>query len=134
MMDKILSYYQDAKKLIKGGMILPRMISIWLTTNCNLKCGFCIVEGEYVILDNEDKIRVENVDIGSMIKCYDEKLKKDSSTEVKEVFKRKTNGYYKLELEDGKILCATGEHPIKTKRGWIKIEELLEEDEILIYE
>lgn len=44
-MDKILSYYQDAKKLIKGEMVIPRMVSVWLTHICNLNCSYCHYAG-----------------------------------------------------------------------------------------
>ncbi len=38
---KILSFYQDAKKLIKGEMVIPRFISLWITTSCDLSCSYC---------------------------------------------------------------------------------------------
>ena len=38
---KILSFYQDAKKLLKGEMIIPRFVSVWLSGHCNLKCSGC---------------------------------------------------------------------------------------------
>lgn len=39
---KILSYYQDAVKLLKGEIIIPRMLSVWLSQVCNLRCEFCL--------------------------------------------------------------------------------------------
>ena len=39
--NKILSFYQDAKKLIKGEMVTPRFVSMWLTTSCDLHCSYC---------------------------------------------------------------------------------------------
>lgn len=39
--NKILSFYSDAKKLIKGELVTPRFISIWLTTSCDLSCEYC---------------------------------------------------------------------------------------------
>lgn len=38
---KILSFYQDAKKLIKGELVIPRFVSMWLTTSCDLSCSYC---------------------------------------------------------------------------------------------
>jgi len=38
---KILSFYQDAQKIIKGEKIIPRLISIWPSTFCDLKCQYC---------------------------------------------------------------------------------------------
>lgn len=39
---KILSFYQDAKKLYRGEMVVPKMLSVWSTAYCNEKCGYCI--------------------------------------------------------------------------------------------
>ena len=39
---RILSTYQDAKKLLRGEMVVPRMISCWLTHVCNLNCDYCL--------------------------------------------------------------------------------------------
>ena len=38
---KILSFYHEAKKLIKGKMVVPRLISVWTTNYCNLRCLGC---------------------------------------------------------------------------------------------
>lgn len=39
---KILSYYQDAIKLSKGEIMMPRMLSVWLSQVCNLRCSYCL--------------------------------------------------------------------------------------------
>ena len=39
--NKIFSFYNDAKKLIKGEMVIPRFVSLWLTTSCDLQCLYC---------------------------------------------------------------------------------------------
>ena len=38
---KILSYYHEARKLENKQMVVPRMVGIWLTNNCNLGCTYC---------------------------------------------------------------------------------------------
>lgn len=40
--NRILSFYKDAKTLKAGGMVIPRMISCWLTHVCNLNCSYCL--------------------------------------------------------------------------------------------
>lgn len=42
-----------------------------------------------------------------------------------------TEDIYEIELEDGKTVKCSGEHPILTKRGWIRAEQLTELDEVL---
>lgn len=39
---RILSFYKDAQKLSAGEMVLPRMVSTWLTHLCNLACDYCL--------------------------------------------------------------------------------------------
>ena len=39
---KILSFYEDAKKLVKGELVIPRMVSVWLSHCCNLGCRYCL--------------------------------------------------------------------------------------------
>ena len=36
-----------------------------------------------------------------------------------------------IETEDGRVICCTGEHPILTQRGYVKANELTEEDSIV---
>lgn len=39
---RIMTFYKDAKKLAAGQMVIPRMISCWLTHICNLNCSYCL--------------------------------------------------------------------------------------------
>ena len=38
---------------------------------------------------------------------------------------------FEIELEDGRMLRASGEHPILTQRGWVRAQDILESDAIL---
>ena len=40
--NKILSFYSEAKKLLKGNITVPRMVSVWLSQVCNLRCSHCL--------------------------------------------------------------------------------------------
>jgi len=39
---------------------------------------------------------------------------------------------YQLELENGLTIRGSADHPVMTKRGWVKISELKENDEVLV--
>ena len=39
--NKIWSFYSDAKKLYNKELVIPRFVSIWLTTACDLNCKWC---------------------------------------------------------------------------------------------
>ncbi len=47
MSDKILSFYQEAKQLIRGKMVIPRMVSVWLSHKCNLNCNYCFCKSTH---------------------------------------------------------------------------------------
>lgn len=58
---KILSFYADAKKLYRGVMVVPRFLSIWPTSYCDLGCSYCIyswTHGQGVSLHREKFLRV----------------------------------------------------------------------------
>ena len=42
--------------------------------------------------------------------------------------------YFEIELECGKKINITGEHPVLTGRSWIRVDELLITDEIVCVE
>lgn len=42
-----------------------------------------------------------------------------------------TNEEFEIEMEDGSIFKCTGNHPFYTQRGWVKAEDLTEDDDIM---
>ena len=64
--------------------------------------------------------------------CYDE-TKKEITTAFGHSPRigQKTSTVIEIELENGEMFRMTKNHPLLTKRGWIKAEDLLESDEIL---
>lgn len=44
--NKIFSFYNEAKKLYNNQMILPRFVSMWLTTTCQYNCSYCYFSSE----------------------------------------------------------------------------------------
>ncbi|RTK92965.1 MAG: PBSX family phage terminase large subunit [Neisseriaceae bacterium] len=43
----------------------------------------------------------------------------------------KSADVYEIEMDDGRVIKATGYHPVLTQRGWVIVDELTEEDSIL---
>lgn len=63
-----------------------------------------------------------------IVYCTDGKKKlKKPFFNVRETSREKV---FELELEDGKKVKATADHPILTKRGWIEIKDLRTDDEV----
>lgn len=63
--NKIISFYKDAQILHNGGIVIPRFVSQWLTTVCDLKCKYCY-------FSEENTQNTELVDTNSMYKFIDE--------------------------------------------------------------
>lgn len=74
---RILSFYKDAKKLRAGKMVIPRMISCWLTHVCNLNCSYCLYTESHNVykdlvdtekfmkfIDEIAKLGVESIEFG----------------------------------------------------------------------
>ena len=75
--NRILSFYREAKILRAGGMVVPRMISCWLTHVCNLNCDYCLYTESHNVykdladtgkfmrfLDEAKKMGVEGIEFG----------------------------------------------------------------------
>lgn len=63
--------------------------------------------------------------------CYDEENERATTARFFNVRKTGVEEIYEIELEDGRIVRASGEHLLLTARGWIMAREISENDEIL---
>lgn len=75
-------------------------------------------------------VPIEEIEIGQMVVTHENNYKK--VYDVMNKFEDKE--YYEIELNCGKILKITGEHPILTKRGWIRADEIKMDDHLITIE
>jgi len=76
---------------------------------CVYRCGFCL-DGSSVV----DGKPISDIKIGDAVSSLMGK------TNVVYTMKREVDDLLKIEFEDGKELFVTSEHPVYTKRGWVK--------------
>lgn len=63
--------------------------------------------------------------------CYNETNQRATTARFFDVRQTGVEEIYEIELEDGRVLRASGEHPVLTRRGWIPVRNLSEDDEIM---
>ncbi|CAJ0596463.1 unnamed protein product [Cylicocyclus nassatus] len=64
--------------------------------------------------------------------CYNEEKKCMTTSKYRDCrLTQKEAPILQIELEDGRVLKATAEHPVYTQRGWVTVGELTENDSIL---
>ena len=129
--NKIFSFYGDAKKLIKGEMVYPRMATCWISHVCNLDCPYCIVGEAIITMRNGEFKRIDEIAIGDELIGYDVKTGEIKKTKVVNISARESEEIFKMIFSGGKELRITGEHPIYTRHGYVNAEDIYESDEIL---
>ena len=101
---------------------------------CPFSCSYCVDEDTKVLKIDKVVCKISDLKIGDNIVAFDEKDNLIKETIVKQIFSRNVTEYYEVKLTTGQILKVTEEHPIFTKRGWVKVKDLLEDDEVLVNE
>jgi SPP1 gp7 family putative phage head morphogenesis protein len=88
-----------------------------------------LLEGT-LIETRQGKLPIENVTIGDIVLTH-----KGNWCEVYDTMNKfEDKEYFCIELENGKEINITGEHPVFTDEGWIRADELLFTDNIICLE
>ena len=78
----------------------------------------------YRMTPKQGYTQIKNIQVGDKVYTHTGKVKK-----VLKVYTRQINEeIFKLTLDNREIIKITGNHPIYTKRGWIRVDELTKED------
>ena len=106
----------------------PEIEDVAINTQC---FAACFVEGTPILIYNNEEKFIESINIGDKVKSYNEVEERFVIKEVDELFKTPYEGdLIVLELENGKIIKCTPEHPFLTQRGWIEAKNLSDMDEL----
>lgn len=85
-----------------------------------------LLEGA-LITTKEGEKKIEDIKVGDLVLTHRNKYQVVYDT----MNKFEDKEYYIIELDNGKELKVTGEHPILTKRGWLRMDKLDMADEVI---
>jgi hypothetical protein len=95
-------------------------------------CDECL-DGNTLIKTNQGKKKIKDIVEGDVVETYNETT---NIFEYKKVLKKHTNiprsnEVYEIITDSGNTLIISGNHKLYTKRGWVRADELLSDDEVL---
>lgn len=96
---------------------------------CAMACSYCVASGTLVSTP-QGQIPVEQIQDGDVVFAYDSSSEQLVEAVVSGIAERVVEEV--LEIQIGQqVLRVTAEHPIMTRRGWVKAGDLTEDDEVL---
>lgn len=102
------------------------------TDGCQYRCKYCLPAGTKILMANGSEKRIERVRLGESVVAYNEGSKKIEYCEVLDRMKRPSEELICIHTNK-EVLKLTGEHPVYTKRGWVKAVDLSQDDDVLVW-
>lgn len=94
-----------------------------------IEIGAACVTEDTLILTSEGYKPILDVGVGDQVYTHNERFQ-----EVTDFINNGIKPVYEIELESGHVLKCTANHPLMTQRGWVRCQDLLDNDEILYIE
>ena len=96
----------------------------------------CFIEGT-LVLTSIGLVKIEDIKVGDEVYSYNEETNKKELKKVKRIFRNKTNEWLHLTIktkdkEEG-IICTKNHRIYINNKGWIEAKDILENDEVLLY-
>ena len=88
----------------------------------------CFVAGTSILLYDNTIKPIENIEIGDMVKCYNEDDRKVENQSVTEVFKYDADEIIHIILSNGENISTTPSHLFRTASGWVEARDLQSQD------
>lgn len=125
----MIEYKERKSKVIRENGRSADFTTPNFVMNCPMLCAYCVEEGTLISTKN-GKIPVEEIQDNDFVTTYDSSL--DMLLESQMTYSNHRLVDEVVELQVGeRILVLTEEHPVYTKRGWVKASDLTLEDEVL---
>ena len=98
----------------------------------------CFIAGT-MVLTSIGLVKIEEVKVGDEVWAYDEETKEKALKKVKQLFRKETKEWVHLFVENPitketeEIICTPSHRIYIEKKGWIKASDIVENDEVLLY-
>ena len=99
------------------------------TYSCNKSCSGCFAAGT-LISTPKGQVPIEQIQDGDLICAYDNSLEEFVITPAGILSRHQSDEVFEIQIGSS-ILFVTAEHPLLTRRGWVKVQDLTEDDEVL---
>jgi len=97
-------------------------------------CPFsCLEENQRIWFSRKPNNKIKTARIGDKVVSLNENFGELEESEIKNIRTQKKE-IFEIELENGNKLKLTDDHRVYTKRGWIAVQNLKENDEILNFD
>jgi len=111
----------------------PEILDIEISTICDGGCSFCVPPDTKVLTPDGEK-SIQEIKVGESV--YGAKIHKNGKVSrtqqiVDQTFVREYEGELIKIVTDNETLRLTPNHKLYTSKGWIRADELTEDDEII---
>lgn len=124
-----IKYTERKTKLIRENGRSANYTTPNFVLNCPMLCAYCVEEGTLISTVN-GKIPVEKIQDNSFVTTYDSSSGKILESQMLYNNHRFVDKVFELQVGQKKLVL-TDEHPVYTKRGWVKASNLTLDDEVL---
>ena len=96
---------------------------------CAMACSYCVESGT-LIATPKGQVPVEQIRDGDLVLAYDSSSGRLVEAAVAGTTSREVDEVLEIRVGD-RVLRVTEDHPLMTRRGWVRAGDLTEEDEVL---
>lgn len=96
---------------------------------CAMACSYCVESGTLVSTPR-GRVPVEQIRDGDLVLAYDNSSGRLVEAAVAQTASREVDEVLEIRV-GGRVLRVTEDHPLMTRRGWVRAGDLTEDDEVL---
>lgn len=111
---------------------MPLNVDVWDAKSCPYRCAYCVPSGTKIMMADGTTKVAERVYPGDLVMSQNVETNDIEIATVEEVLYRTAPTVIKIKTASSEVK-ATPEHPVFTKRGWVRADELTTDDEVMVW-